>query len=226
MSASFWTHRSPAAFRRAHLPPAQQLPQVANRQLVQLRERLQVVLIGQERPGAASSFEEDHFLRPAPLPSTGTTSFDRHRARAISETCVENSERFISAGRDAVLHLSLRPSPDHLITLYFPIPYHFAPFANARASGKAAMGNGKMRHATPTAPRSPSRQTCGPKHLHPSFLRCVYNSRRDRKPVLNGSNRCSFAHPASYTYITLLYIPPHYFYFFRNFGTLCNPSFR
>ena len=33
----------------------------------------------------------------------------RSRA-AISETCSENSERFISAGPDAVLHLSLRPT--------------------------------------------------------------------------------------------------------------------
>ena len=63
----------------------------------------------QERPGAASSFEEDHFLRDGPLPSTRTTSFDADRARAISETCSENSERFISAGPNAVLHLSLRP---------------------------------------------------------------------------------------------------------------------
>ena len=125
MSASFWTHRSPAAFLRAHLPPAQQLQQVANRQLVQLCECLQVALIGyghQERPGAASSFEEDHFLRPAPLPSTGTTSFDRHRARAISENLQLNSKRFISAGPEAVLHLSLRPSLGK-IQLDSKIPY-------------------------------------------------------------------------------------------------------
>ena len=57
----------------------------------------------QERPGAASSFEEDHFLRDGPLPST-RTNFLRGGPSA------RNSERFISAGRDAVLHLSLRPS--------------------------------------------------------------------------------------------------------------------
>ena len=87
MSASFWTHRSPAAFRRAHLPPAQQLPQVANRQLVQLRERLQVVLIGLRPPGET---RRSVILRRGPFPSRRTTSFDADRAAAISERlCVK-----------------------------------------------------------------------------------------------------------------------------------------
>ena len=58
--------------------------------------------------------------------------------------------------------------------------------------------------------RSPSRQTCG--------QTCT----ADRQPLLNCSNRCSFAHPASYFLLstTLFTLPRQIYYRFTNIGPL------
>ena len=84
-------------------------------------------LVRSERPGAAKVFDRHQGLRPTPRSSRDTT------ARPSDSNQRNDSKRFISAGRDAPLHLSLRPS--HVTREEDPNPSR--KWMNGGSSGRA-----------------------------------------------------------------------------------------